>query len=192
MDEVQEYAETAERELRRVSLIANQTLRFRKQATRPAAFYCHDLIGDALTAYQGRLVNRHVTVEKRKRAEQPVQCLGDEIRQVLSHLIGNAIDSMPMGGRLLVRSRKATDWKSQQPGLVLSVADTGIGMSAATQKRIFDAFYTTKGIGGTGLGLWLSAEIVARHGGVLRVRSSERENQSGTVFTLFLPMVATV
>ncbi len=192
MDEVQEYAETAERELRRVSLIANQTLKFRKQATRPAAFYCHDLIGDALTAYQGRLVNRHVTVEKRKRAEQPVQCLGDEIRQVLSHLIGNAIDSMPMGGRLLVRSRKATDWKSQQPGLVLTVADTGIGMSAATQKRIFDAFYTTKGIGGTGLGLWLSAEIVARHGGVLRVRSSERENQSGTVFTLFLPMVATV
>lgn len=187
LEDIQEYAETAERELRRVALIANQTLKFRKQSTRPAPFFCHDLIGDSLLVYQGRLVNRHVTVEKRKRATQPIPCLGDEIRQVLSNLIGNAIDSMPNGGRLLVRSRDAVDWNTGRQGVVLTVADTGTGMSKATQKKIFDAFFSTKGIGGTGLGLWLSQEIVKRHQGVLRVRSAEIEDRSGTVFTLFLP-----
>lgn len=187
LDEIQEYAETAERELRRVSLIANQTLKFRKQLTKSSPFYCHDLIGEALALLQGRLVNRHIHVEKRKRATQPIQCFGDEIRQVLSNLFGNAIDSMPMGGRLLVRSREGTAWRTGQRGLVLTVADTGTGMSAATKKRIFDAFFTTKGIGGTGLGLWLSMETVLRHKGSLRVRSTETEDRSGTVFTLFLP-----
>ncbi len=67
------------------------------------------------------------------------------------------------------------------------MADTGTGMSLSVQKRIFEAFYTTKGTGGTGLGLWISCEIVTRHHGSLRLRSSQKEGASGTVFTLFLP-----
>lgn len=136
---------------------------------------------------QGRLVNNHIDVQKRKRAGQPVQCFGGEIRQVLSNLISNAIDSIPTGGRLLVRSREATDWETGAKGLILTVADTGTGMSREVEGKIFTAFYTTKGIGGTGLGLWISKEIVDRHRGKLRVRSSQKTGGSGTVFTLFLP-----
>jgi signal transduction histidine kinase len=63
-------------------------------------------------------------------------------------------------------------------------------MQASILSRIFEAFYTTKGIGGTGLGLWISAEIIDRHHGVLRFRSNQKEGRSGTVFTMFLPFDA--
>ena len=187
LDEMQNYLETAERELRRVSLITSQTLRFHRQSTSAAPAFCYDLIGESLAMFQSRIVNNKIEVEKQKRAEQPVQCLGGEIRQVLNNLIGNAIDAMPTGGRLLLRSREADNHRTGKRGLVITVADNGTGMSPEVQKKAFDAFYTTKGIGGTGLGLWISCEIVARHHGELRVRSSSKPGKSGSVFTLFLP-----
>jgi PAS domain S-box-containing protein len=191
--ETREYLGIADRELRRVSVIANQTLRFHKQSSKPQLITCDDLVGSAISVYQGRLVNSSVEVERRNRANQPVLCFEGEIRQVLSNLIVNAIDAMhPHGGRLLMRSRQGTDWKTGRKGLILTVADTGSGMSSDTAARIFEPFFTTKEIGGTGLGLWVSHEIVQRHGGTLAVRSSQRPNHSGTVFTLFLPFEAVV
>ena len=74
-------------------------------------------------------------------------------------------------------------------GVVITVADTGKGMSKETQASMFKAFYTTKGVSGTGLGLWISSEIVHRHRGHLLVRSREGK---GTVFQLFLPFQAAV
>ena len=190
--ELQEYLATAERELRRVSVISSQTLRFYKQSTNPVEVRCQELFESVLSIYQGRLVNSRVTVEKRKRAIRKVECFDGEIRQVLNNLVGNAIDAMhPQGGRLLVRSREATNWRTGKHGVVLTVADTGHGMTPMVLKRAFEAFYTTKGIGGTGLGLWVSLEIVQRHGGSLTIRSSQREGGSGTVCALFLPLTAT-
>ena len=186
--EVKEYIATAERELERVSVIANQTLRFHKQSTKPRAVLCEELVGGVLFVYQGKIVNSAVVVERRDRAGRPVICFDGEIRQVLSNLIGNAIDAMlPRGGRLLLRSRQGRDWRTGESGVTITVADTGSGMSERTATRIFEPFYTTKGMAGTGLGLWISQEIVGRHRGAIRVRSSQREGQSGTVFMVFLP-----
>ncbi len=191
--ETREYLDIADRELRRVSVIANQTLRFHKQSSKPQWITCEGLIGSALSVYQGRLVNSSVEVERRTRAASLVLCFEGEIQQVLSNLIINAIDAMhPHGGRLLIRSREGTDWKTGRKGLILTVADTGSGMSSDTAAKIFEPFFTTKEIGGTGLGLWVSYEIVERHGGTLAVRSSQRKGHSGTIFTLFLPFEAVV
>jgi signal transduction histidine kinase len=79
------------------------------------------------------------------------------------------------------------DWATGRRGVVLTVADTGTGMSPQTLAKVREPFFTTKGDKGTGLGLWISQEIVDRHRGVLRVRSSQAVGGSGTVFTLFLP-----
>lgn len=185
--DTQKFLETAEQELRRVSIIANQTLRFHKQASRPQSIGCAELFSTVLDIYQGKLKNSNIQIEKRKCAHQPVVCFEGEIRQVLNNLVGNAIDAMPTGGRLLVRSRDGTDWKTGRPGLILTVADTGSGMDPQTRARAFEAFFTTKGESGTGLGLWVSEKIVKRHHGVLRVRSSRREGHKGTAITLFLP-----
>jgi signal transduction histidine kinase len=187
--DVRKYLETAEVELRRVSAIATQTLRFYRQSTNPKPVTSEDLIEATLSIFQGRITNARVTLERRDRAPHPVNCFDGEIRQVLSNLVGNAIDAMnPKGGRLLLRSRGAVDWKTGRRGIVLTVADTGSGMSLQTLSRIFEPFFTTKEDRGNGLGLWISREIVDRHRGILRVRSRQSGNRSGTVFSLFLPL----
>jgi PAS domain S-box-containing protein len=194
--QVAKYLDTAESELRRASAITSTTLRFHRQATRPAEISCDDLIGSVLGIHQSRMNNAAISVDRRTRSARPIFCSDGEIRQVLSNLIGNAIDAIqsprqPTAGRLFVRSRETHDWPTGRPGVAITVADNGPGMTAPTAARIFEAFYTTKGDAGTGLGLWISKEIVDRHHGRLMVRSSQRPGRSGSVFTLFLPHQAT-
>jgi signal transduction histidine kinase len=183
-----EFLTLAESELLRVSAITSQTLRFHRQSTNQKQVTSQELIGGTLLLFHGRLNNSSVSLERRERACSPVLCFDGEIRQVLSNLVGNAIDAMnPEGGRLLVRTREGTDWKTNRRGVIFTVADTGSGMSAQTQSRIFEPFFTTKEMGGTGLGLWISREIVDRHKGSFKIRSRQSEQGSGTVIALFLP-----
>jgi signal transduction histidine kinase len=185
--EVQGWLDDAEQELRRVSIIANQTLRFHKQSSKPQAITCLSLFSTTLSVYEARLKNAGIVIEKRKRANEPVECFEGDIRQVLSNIVTNAIDAMPSGGRLIVRSREATDWRTGRKGLVLTIADTGTGIDHDTQCRMFEAFFSTKGIGGSGLGLWISADIMRRHQGTISIKSSQRAGQAGTVVSLFIP-----
>ncbi len=128
--EAKQYLATAEIELRRVSAIANQTLQFHRQSTNPEPVTAASLIDATLPLYQGRISNARVKVERRDRARRPVTCLDGEIRQVLSNLIGNAIDAMSgTERRLFIRSRDSTDWRTGRSGVTLTIADTGSGMS---------------------------------------------------------------
>lgn len=186
--EAKQFLAAAEIELRRVSGIANQTLQFHRQPTNPGPVTAASLIDATLPLYQGRISNARVKIERLDRARQPVICLDGEIRQVLSNLIANAIDAMSgEERRLLIRSRESTDWRTGRSGITLTVADTGCGIPAETISRIFEPFFTTKGNKGTGIGLWISREIIDRHRGSFKVRSRQTAHGSGTVVTLFLP-----
>jgi PAS domain S-box-containing protein len=185
--EVQELLQTAERELRRVSLVTNQTLRFHKQSSEPQLTSSGALLETVLVLFEGRIRNANIQVERRGLCEQPIECFEGDMRQVLANILCNAVDAMPKGGRLVIRSRAGTDWRSGRAGLILTFADTGMGIDPVTQKRLFEAFFTTKGNGGTGLGLWISFEIMERHRGRIRIRSSQQADHRGTVVTLFLP-----
>ncbi|HEV2578004.1 MAG TPA: ATP-binding protein [Acidobacteriaceae bacterium] len=186
--ETRGYLAMADVELRRMSSITNQTLRFHRQRTSPAPIQPGVLLENALSIYQGRLINSSIETSTRIRASRPLVCFDGEIRQVLNNLVGNAIDAMAgSGGRLSLRSREGTDWASGASGIVFTVADTGVGMSPETASRIFEPFFTTKGLSGTGLGLWISHDIIQRHRGRLKVRSTTKRGRSGTTFTLFLP-----
>ena len=88
---------------------------------------------------------------------------------------------------MLLRSRDGKNWRTGKDGVILTVADSGCGMSAEVLARVFEPFYTTNGLLGTGLGLWVSKELVDRHGGHFKVRSSQRGNCHGRVVQLFLP-----
>ena len=92
-EEMRDYLETAERELRRVAVITNQTLRFHKQATKPRLVSCEELFESVLSIHQGRVVNAHVRIERRSRGDASVMCFDGEIRQVLNNLAGNAIET---------------------------------------------------------------------------------------------------
>lgn len=186
--EVQDLLTQADRELRRVSKIANQTLRFHKQASKSELITTENLFETMLAVYEGRLRNSNIQVEPRGYATQPIECFEGDIRQVLSNVLGNAIDAMPYGGRLALRSRCGTEWGSDRVGIFLTIADNGCGISPEARAKLFEAFFSTKGIGGTGLGLWISAEIMERHQGHIRLRSSQEPTHRGTTVTLFLPL----
>ncbi len=188
----QVYLEQAEGELRRVAAITSQTLRFHKQSTRPVALHAEELLGSVLAIYATRILNGGVQVTQRLNARTPVMCFDGEIRQVLSNLISNALDAMAgRTARLTLRASVSTILSTDplfgQGAVRITVADNGPGMSRAVLDRLWEAFFTTKEVGGTGLGLWISRDIVERHGGRIRVRSQEG---TGTVFMLWLPLEA--
>ena len=186
--EVEEHLAVADDELRRVALLTSQSLRFYKQSTAPTAVRPSDLLDSVLDVYARRLEAGNIRVERRERMCDSVVCFESELRQVLSNLVRNAMDAMPAaGGRLLVRTREGSDWTRDLRGVLVTIGDTGNGIPRETMGRIFEAFYSTKGNNGTGLGLWVTREIVARHKGTMRVRSSTRPGASWTVFQLFLP-----
>ncbi|MGI4757592.1 MAG: sensor histidine kinase [Janthinobacterium lividum] len=192
LSEVRDYLDKADQELGRAIAISNQTLRFYKQSSNPTAIGPAALLAEVLLVHRGRVNNANVQVEERFRGQALVCCYEGEIRQVLSNLIGNATDAMRLhaGGRLLLRTREGCSWQTGERGVFITVADTGAGMSRDTQRKAFEAFYTTKGMDGTGLGLWVSKEIIERHRGELRLRSSEKPERHGTVFKCFLPFQA--
>ncbi len=189
-DPARSYVEMAEHEVRRIAEITQQTLRFYRQSTLPARANLAELLDSVLSLHHGRLRNLDISVERRYDSATDLYCFAGEIRQVFANLIGNAIDAMPEGGRLIVRARRSRDWHNpSQIGIRFLVADTGSGMDSTVKKHIFEPFFTTKDVTGTGLGLWVTSEIIAKHNGTIRVRSrSESQGgKSGTVFALFFP-----
>lgn len=183
----QGYLTDADQELKRVAQIVSHTLRFHRQSSRPRAISAQELLEPTLGIFTGRLANSGITLSSEHRGSALVTCFEGEIRQVLNNLVGNALDSMRNGGTLRIRTSQSRSWKSGLPGVRITIADTGHGMSPSVTNRIFDAFYTTKGINGTGLGLWIAKGIVEKHHGSLALRTSAKEFRSGTVFSLFLP-----
>ena len=187
-DEVRGYVQMAQSELSRVSQIATQTLRFHRQAVRPTHVDAAALVTAVLNLYQGRLNNSGITVDTSFASTTPILCFENDIRQVLNNLIANAIDAMRSGGHLLARAHDTTDPNTGRSVVRITIADTGHGMSPAILKRIFEPFYTTKDLNGTGLGLWISSGIIDRHHGRMAVRSSEHPLHHGTIFSLILPI----
>jgi signal transduction histidine kinase len=110
---------------------------------------------------------------------------------MLSNLLLNAAAATPAGGTLYARVSRAHEWsRKDRHGLRVTVADNGSGIAADNLSRIFEPFFSTKGSAGSGMGLSLVRDVVRRHDGLLRVRSSTQPGRSGTVFTVFLPVPA--
>ncbi len=187
--EVPYFLSTAQSELQRVAAITTQTLRFHRQS-RPRAVTITDLIEGILTIFQSRLMAASVAVVQRHRPAPPVFCYDGDVRQVLANLFSNALDATRSGGLLHLRSRPATDWRTGRSGLRITVADNGHGMSPEIRHRIFEPFFTTKEATGTGLGLWISEEILRKHGAFLSLHSRQGDVHHGTVFALWFPFDA--
>jgi PAS domain S-box-containing protein len=184
--ETRQYVARADQELARIAHVATHTLRFHRQSTHPVSTDLSTLIDSVLALYEGRLRNAGITVYRDYRKAEPLTIFESDVRQVFANLIGNAADAMQRSPQrhLRIRIRPARAWKTGGMGVRVVVADSGVGMDPGTRMRVFEPFYSTKGIGGTGLGLWISKEIVDRHQGQIRVRSQEGR---GSAFDVFLP-----
>ena len=123
-----------------------------------------------------------VEIDLRIESAPPILAVASEIREALLNILENALAAMERGGRLTIGIRGAGDRS------IVSVADTGKGMSEDVRKLVFEPFFTTRSSeGGTGLGLSLAQEIVHRYGGTIGLESEEGK---GTTFTLSFPAMA--
>jgi signal transduction histidine kinase len=186
-----EYLDLIESELDRVIAISKQTLSFSRESNNPDHVQLTELLEEVLFLYRHCMEQKHLEVQREYTTEEAIWGYPGELRQVLSNLIVNAIDASRPRGRLQLRVRKATNGGGD-PGVRVTVADTGSGIPPEVLRRLGEPFFTTKGLQGTGLGLWVTRSIVEHHGGELRVRSRWGGRRHGTVFSLFLPLAAPV
>ncbi|HEX4286162.1 MAG TPA: ATP-binding protein [Terracidiphilus sp.] len=181
--EARHFSKLASQELVRISDIISQTLRYHRAPAAPALVDVSEIANSALALFQGKFRDRHIEllVETPKMI---AYCSAGEIRQALVNLIGNALDAMPQGGALQVHVSGVSLGDLHYARV--TVADSGGGIREEIRSSLFTQFFTTKGSRGTGLGLWLTRDIVQRNFGKLRFRSRTRK-PSGTVFSILLP-----
>ena len=187
--DARQYLNMAQKELDRVTQITIQTLRFFRSSTRVVQTDVHEIIDNVLSLMESRVRQMNIKVERQFRANLVISAHNGELRQVVANLVGNAIDAVSKNGCIVVRTSGARNYQNGRAGLTITVADNGIGMDALTRERIFEPFFSTKGPTGTGLGLWISREIIHKHNGSIRVRTRRQaDGVSGrTVFKIFLP-----
>ena len=136
--------------------------------------------------YAAGAQNKGVHIEMQLETEAAVPAFPGEMRQVFSNLVVNAVDAVPRGGLIKIRVKHGCDWRSGALGIRVMVSDNGPGIPLSTRPHIFEAFFTTKGERGTGVGLWVSQGVVEKHGGSIRMKSSTGARH-GTTFSVFLP-----
>lgn len=183
----QRYLLEAESELARVTEITTQTLRFYREPNKPVETSLESVLQSVLVLYHSRLAAAGITVEHEVRTPSAtVLSSPGELRQIIANIMGNAIDAMRHGGRIRIRL-SGVKMSCGSAGICLAIADSGPGIPPELLPRIFEPFVTTKGETGTGLGLWVTEEIVRRNGWTIKVRSSQRPGKSGTIFGLYMP-----
>ncbi|HEY2914479.1 MAG TPA: ATP-binding protein, partial [Candidatus Angelobacter sp.] len=185
LKEAQHWATLAEDELRRVTEISNHTLRFHRSSRGPEEAEVRNLLDSSVVLFRAKLRNQQIDVSVACEKDTHVVCTLGEIRQVLVNLIANAVDAMPRGGKLLLRGTKVPHPATSTHGVRISVVDHGTGISRTTRHKLFEPFFTTKGNTGTGLGLWLTKDIIDRHQGLIQVRN--HSHPRGAVFSIWIP-----
>ena len=178
----------AQEELVRMSRIVHQTLAFHRQSANPVPLSLSELLDSILALLEPRLRSSRIHVVRRFEGEAPVNGFPAELRQVFTNLLVNAAESMPERGAITVHIYPSRCWSGEQEaGTRVVIADNGAGIPRAIRDHIFEPFFTTKGEKGSGVGLWVSSGIVARHGGTMSVFSRTGRAPTGTVFSVFLP-----
>jgi PAS domain S-box-containing protein len=172
--------DAADHELQRVGHITRQTLGFYRETTAPVEIDASEILRGVVDVFRRKLASRKVSATVEADAAAFLYGVPGELRQVFSNLLSNAIDASPAGSQVRIRIKQAGD------RVQIAIADRGSGIPEVAQAQIFEPFFTTKKDVGTGLGLWISREIIQNHGGRIHFRSRTGAEKSGTVFVVYL------
>jgi signal transduction histidine kinase len=201
---VVERLDLAEQEIERVAHLTRQTLGFYRESSAPEPIDVNALIDAVLRMYANKVATARIRVERNFGACPPMMGVAGELRQVFSNIITNALDAIGSDGRITIAtqfvpggasedgaSRANGDGSKNAGSIEVVVTDTGSGIATEHLDRIFEPFFTTKKDVGTGLGLWVTREILERHGGAIQVLASQdAETAGGAAFKLHLPIGA--
>jgi signal transduction histidine kinase len=182
LNQVHEYMRAANEQIVTLHEIAGQSLKLARRSQTATPVDLVALSEAALRVHHRRLNAKQIQLVRDFPESLMVTVRTGEMLQVLSNLIGNAVDALPQEGTITLRIRKRGE------KLYLFVADNGHGIATEHLSQLFQPFFTTKSDVGNGLGLALSKKILERHGGGIRVRScSDPSRGSGTTFRIHLP-----
>jgi PAS domain S-box-containing protein len=135
---------------------------------------------DSTLILLGNKIKNKITIHKEYGDTPEIECLPDRLNQVFMNILSNAIQAIDENGEIFIKT------KSEGSNIIIQIRDSGKGMTDEVQKRVFEPFYTTKGMGkGTGLGLSISYSIVEQHNGKIDISS---EPSKGTEFIITLPV----
>lgn len=179
----------ADQELTRVAHITQQTLGFYRDSPVSESVDLPALIDSVFTLYSSRLQGKAIRVERHFGDCPRVRAGSGEVKQVVSNLVANAADAVGMRGTIAVTLKSVE--KAGSAMVQILIEDDGPGIPREHMQRIFEPFFTTKQDVGTGLGLWLSKEIVERHGGSLEVVPRE-SGLTGAAFSILLPLAVSL
>ena len=187
LEEIRRLLIQAENELGRIAHLTRQSLGFYRETSTPAPFKPATIVREVADFYTSRATSLGISFIVNTRTDGEVLGSAGELRQILSNLLANSLDASASGSAIRIEANSAIDPRDlSRPGVRITVADTGFGIPAEHLESIFEPFFTTKKDTGTGLGLWVSRELVEKHGGSLRVRSRTSDPLCGTIFSIFL------
>jgi signal transduction histidine kinase len=179
---VRRYIRLAQEQAVTLSEITSSILGYARPSPSKRSTCLVALVEAALRIHRKELERKTIHLVKDMPDGLSAEVHGGQILQVVSNLVANALDALPIDGTLCIRLRR----RRSEAHLV--VADNGHGIPKSIFAHIFEPFFTTKDEVGTGLGLALSKRIVEGHRGRIRVRSSLRPGKSGTLFKVSLPV----
>jgi PAS domain S-box-containing protein len=184
---IRKYVEKAEAEVNRVAHITRQSLGFYRESRRPAPSSVQQLLESAIDLLKAKITAKQACVETRWGDDRRLNVVAGELRQVFANLLANSLDAIPARGTVKIRTSTAFDHAIQQRCFRVTIADNGKGIPHDIRAQIFEPFFTTKGSVGTGLGLWVSKQILDKHHGAIQMRSTTEGPLTGTVFRLTFP-----
>lgn len=187
-----QLALAADAELKRVAHITRQSLGFYRESNGAATISIAELLDASIDLMRGKIKVKKAQIRKDWSETRVIRAASGELRQVFSNLLANSLDALEPGGAIWIRVREPWHRDSASGrGVRITFADDGKGIAPEVRSKIFDPLFSTKGDLGTGLGLWVTHQIVTKHGGTIRMRSrSGGEKKTGTVFSLTFPAVA--
>jgi len=184
--QARKYAQMMDAEISRTCHITRETLAFYRHNSTPSEVFVSELIENLLSLLEPRFTQRKVRLICDLEQSASVWGIASELKQVFMNLLLNAADAFDGNGEIRIRVRASTS------GVHVSVSDNGFGIPEDIRRQIFEPFFSTKRNKGTGLGLWVSKGIIAKHQGQIRVRSKISGLHRGTLFTVVLPRSATL
>jgi signal transduction histidine kinase/HAMP domain-containing protein len=171
----------------RITHIARQLLGLYQRTAGAEAVDLATIVREVIDVYREQAQARHVRLTADLPPAAPLSGHPVELRTAVANVVANALTSVAPEGHIVVRVRHVHEGRLGREGVRITVADNGGGIAAEHLNRVFEAFFSTSTQRGTGLGLWVTSNIIRKHHGSIRVRSSQAAGRHGTTVSIFLP-----
>jgi signal transduction histidine kinase len=190
-----EWIGVARQELSRAFDVSRDTLALVREEN-AVPIRITDILEEVLSTYAGKIDYKGVAIDRRYQFHETIHADPGAVRQVFSNIVLNALEALPRrAGRLTIHTRachvgEGGDVRRAMAvrGVRILIADNGPGIPKQNRRKVFDPLFSTKKGKGSGLGLWITRQLVRKQHGGVRLRSSDKPRSSGTCFSVFLPL----